>query len=139
MVLTWKENVKDSLLQVFRYHHFQFQGWRSIKEDNACDIAKDMPSVSPTTLYTYLAEGVGNAKVSQAFRALKRGYIHWASGRLSKLEVHTLHPVYSFIRASIVPSMRTGTYLVKIILKKLRVGDQVIGSVCQASCECAAG
>ena len=68
-----------------------------------------MPSVSPTTLYIYLAEGVGNAKVSQAFRALKRGYIHWASGRLSK------------------------------ILKKVRVGDQVIGSVCQASCECAAG
>lgn len=119
--------------------YFPLHGWIEVKDKNAQSAAKDMPSVSPSTLYTYLAEGVGNAKGSQAFRALKRGYIHWASGRINKLELHTLHPLYTFLWCWIIPSMKPGTYLVKLILKKQTFGSQVTGSVHQASCECAAG
>ena len=108
-------------------------------EENKREIAKEMPLVLQTTLYTYLAEGVGNAKGSKAFRALKRGYVHWASGRLSKMEVQTRHPLYTFVRCQMVPSMRAGTYTVTMILKKEKLHDQVVASIEQASCECAAG
>ena len=118
---------------------FPLHGWQTIQNSSAQEVAKEMPSISQSTLYTYLAEGVGNAKGSMAFRALKRGYIHWASGRLNKIEFHTCHPHYTFVRCSVIPSMRTGTYTVKLILKRHIIGDQVVGTVHQASCECAAG
>lgn len=124
---------------------YPLHGWTEVKDNNTQTIVKDMPSVSPSTLYTYLAEGVGNAKGSQAFRAfrafraLKRDYIHWASGRIQKFEVHTRHPVYTFVRCSIIPSMRSGTYLVKLMLKKEALSSQIVGSIHQASCQCAAG
>ena len=98
-----------------------------------------MPCVLPTTLYTYLAEGVGNEKGALAFRALKRGYVHWASGRLVKLEVHNLNPLYTFVRSSVLPSMRAGIYTVKVMLKKEMIRDQSIASITEASCECVAG
>ncbi len=118
---------------------YPLHGWTEVNDDSTQRIVKDMPSLSPSTLYTYLAEGVGNAKGSQAFRALKRGYIHWASGRINKLEVHIRHPVYTFVRCSIIPSMRSGTYIVKLMLKKQALRSQIVGNVHQASCECAAG
>ena len=34
-------------------------------------------------MYSYLAEGVGRKDGSGAFRSLKQGFKHWASGRLS--------------------------------------------------------
>ena len=102
---------------------FPLRGWQIVQENNAKEIAKDMPSVSQSTLYTYLAEGVWNAKGAMAFRALKRGYIHWASGCLKKLEVQTRHPHYVFVRGSMIPSMRVGTYVVMLMLKKQTIGD----------------
>ena len=36
-------------------------------------------------------------------------------------------------------SMHTGSYFVKLILKKEAVDNKLIVSACQASCECAAG
>ena len=56
-------------------------------EKSSQDVTKEMPILSHSTMYTYLAEGVGNAKGSLSFRSLKRGYIHWASGRV-KIEIH---------------------------------------------------
>lgn len=121
------------------YPSFPLEGWQAVEECNAEHIAKQLPSISNTTLYTYLAEGVGNTKGSLAFRALKRGYVHWASGRMKKLEVQTRHPNFTFVRSTMIPSMRSGTYSVKLLLKKHTVQGQVIGEVCQASCQCAAG
>ena len=37
---------------------------------------------SSGTLYTYLACGTGRTPMQGAFRALTRGFNHWASGRL---------------------------------------------------------
>lgn len=110
-----------------------------MEESNSKDIAEQLPIVSPSTLYTYLAEGVGNTKGSLAFRALKRGYVHWACGRMNKLEVQTRHPHFTFIRSVMIPSVQSGTYSVKVLLKKQSVNNQVVGEVCHASCECAAG
>ena len=43
-------------------------------------------------VYTYLAGNVGQAGDEGAFRALARGYTHWASGRLQQLQVNTNNP-----------------------------------------------
>ena len=78
-------------------------------------------------MYTYLAEGVGNVKGSMAFCALKQGYKHYASGCLSKLEIQTRHPQYAFVRSSMIPSMRSGMYKVKLILQKQLVKEKLVG------------
>ena len=114
-------------------------GWQTLSDDNRERLALQMPCVLPTTLYAYLAEGVGNAKGAMAFRALRKGYIHWQSGRLSKIEVHTFHPSYVFVKCITIPSMRAGTYTVKVTLKKEMIRDQPIASIVEASCQCAAG
>lgn len=74
-----------------------------------------------------------------AFRALKQGYKHYASGRLSKHEIQTHHPEYAFVGSSIVPSMKSGVYKVKLILQKQLLNEKLVGSIYEATCECAAG
>ena len=119
---------------------FPMIGWKVITlSDHPQEMPAEMPSISQSTLYTYLAEGMGNAKGSMAFRALKQGYKHYASGRLSKLEIQALHPGYAFVRSSMIPSMRSGMYRVKLILKKQLVHEKLVGSIHAATCECAAG
>ena len=88
-------------------------------------------------MYTYLAEGVGRKLTEQGgtFRALARGYTHWASGRMEQLEINTKHPEFCHVKCCMKPSMKTGIYHVYILLR--RNGD--IGCVCAATCECAAG
>ena len=87
-------------------------------------------------LYTYLAgeSGVGNVGQS-TFRALTRGYTHWASGRLDNLEINSQHPHYCHIRSIMKPSMKQGSYHVYLLLG--REGEVV--TVQAATCECVAG
>lgn len=86
-------------------------------------------------LYTYLAEGTGDTTGRGAFRALKKGYTHWSSGRLDNLEVNLKHPHFCHVRCHMMPSMKTGVYHVSLLLK-----DQGgMASVEAATCECAAG
>ena len=118
---------------------FPMIGWKLITLDKPREMSADMPSISQSTLYTYLAEGVGNVKGSMAFRALKQGYKHYASGRLNKLEIQTLHPGYAFVRSSVIPSMRSGMYKVKLVLQKRLINEKLVGSIHEATCECAAG
>lgn len=87
------------------------------------------------TLYSYLAHGVGCSETQGAFRALTRGYNHWASGRLCQLQVHILHPQYCHIRATLTPSMKSGRYEVYILL----VREGLVNTIQGATCECAAG
>ena len=86
-------------------------------------------------LYTYLACGVGLSKVQGAFRALTRGYNHWASGRLDHLQINSMHPEYCHVRVSCTPSMKPGTYNVYLLLHK----EGEVASILTATCECAAG
>ena len=97
---------------------------------------KSLPLVYPTTLYEYLAQGVGNVSGKGAFRALTRGYTHWASGRINKLEVNTRNLTLCFVRCQQRPSMKPGFYTVKMILRK---GDNNVAIIVQATCQCAAG
>ena len=60
--------------------------------------------------YQYLSEGVGHDGDSKTFRALYRGYNHWASGRVEKIEVNTQNLYYCFVRSIVTPSMKTGNY-----------------------------
>lgn len=41
---------------------FPPHGWQIVDEEKATQVAGRMPCVLPTTLYTYLAKGVGNTK-----------------------------------------------------------------------------
>lgn len=86
-------------------------------------------------VYTYLAGHVGHFGDQGAFRALTRGYTHWASGRLQEMEVNTKHPSYCHVRCTMTPSMRAGVYKVYLLLG--REGE--LATICSATCECSAG
>ena len=70
-----------------------------------------------------------------AFRALTRGYNHWASGRLEQVQVNTMHPSYCHIRCTCTPSMKPGRYRVYLLLGH----EDVVNNIETATCECAAG
>lgn len=89
-------------------------GWTQITDANRDEVTKLLPTVYPTTLYEYLAEGVGNVSGKGAFRALTRGYVHW-EGRLHKLEANTRNPTLCFIRCQIRPSMKRGFYTAGLV------------------------
>ena len=86
-------------------------------------------------VYTYLAGHLGWTGEEGAFRALSRGYTHWASGRLQELKVNTNNPMFCHVQGTMAPSMKTGTYKVYLLLG--REGD--FATVCSTRCDCAAG
>ena len=87
-------------------------------------------------VYTYLAGHVGHHINSEgAFRALKRGYVHWASGRVEKIDLNTNHPGFCHVRSTMKPSMKSGMYNVYLLLKY----EDRITSIIEATCQCAAG
>ena len=87
-------------------------------------------------MYSYLAEGVGHSDGSGAFRSLKQGFKHWASGRLSYLEINVQHPLFCHVRSKMSPSMKQGMYTVYLLLSN---ESGLAAAVIAASCECAAG
>lgn len=86
-------------------------------------------------LYSYLAAHVDRSDSEGAFRALTRGYTHWASGRLEQLSVNINNPKYCHVRATMKPSMKTGVYHVYLLLESV----EGLASILSATCECAAG
>ena len=85
-------------------------------------------------LYTYLADSLGRP-CAGSFRALTRGYLHWASGRVQKIEVNIRNPNYCHIRSSMVPSMKKGSYMVYVLLEC----EDGLAVVKTAACDCPAG
>ena len=51
---------------------FPTVGWLAVDLQQPQSFPADMPSISQSILYTYLAEGVGNVKGSMEFHALKQ-------------------------------------------------------------------
>lgn len=86
-------------------------------------------------VYTYLAGHVRRVGEEGAFRALARGYTHWASGRLQELQVNTNNPLYCHVQCVMSPSMKAGTYHIYLLLGK--EGD--LATIRSAKCDCAAG
>ena len=94
-------------------------------------------SVTLGVLYAYLAEGVGHSKAAEgAFRALSRGYTHWASGHLECLEINVSNPSYCHVRVSMKPLMKQGSYNVYILLERTK---EDMASIQTATCQCTAG
>ena len=81
---------------------FPVTSWCKVSPENA-SLPPDFPSISQGTLYTYLAEGVGNTHGKKAFRALKRGYVHFTSGRVTAIEIQNKSQSYAFVRSSMTP------------------------------------
>ena len=69
-------------------------------------------------VYTYLAGHVGHTRHQGSFRALARGYTHWALGHSQELAVNTNHPYYCHVRCTMNPSVKTGTYEVYLLLSR---------------------
>ena len=111
-------------------------GWEELNADTLSQVATKIPKVSHGTIYQYLSEGVGHDGDSKTFRALYRGYNHWASGRVEKIEVNTQNLYYCFVRSIVTPSMKTGNYKVNLLLSG---GPCGYGQIVTASCKCAAG
>ena len=85
-------------------------------------------------VYTYLASGAGRTQSEGTFRALTRGFLHWAPGRIDSTEVNIHNPLYVHIRSSMKPSMKQGNYRVWILLQR----EDDLATV-RSTCECAAG
>ena len=64
---------------------------------------------------------MGRTGEEGAFRALARGFTHWASGRLEQMEVNIEHPEYCHVRCYMRASMKDDIYKVYILLG--RSGD----------------
>ena len=110
-------------------------GWETITEANASEIARNIPSITNGVVYTYFSSSAGCENSDGTFRDLTRGYTHWASGKISPVEVNYLNPQYSHVRSNMKPSMKPGTYCVWILLEKV---GRFIAIKC-VTCECAAG
>lgn len=90
-------------------------------------------------MYVYLAiySGAGRdvGKQEGTFRALTRGYTHWASGRISQIDVNLENPMYCHVRSTMTPSMKQGNYHVWLLLER----NEDFATVLSATCECVAG
>ena len=100
-------------------------------------MAKRIPCVTAGTIYAYLSSRVGHESGEGTFRALTRGYTHWASGRIDHLDINTQHPEYCHIQSVMKPSVKPGGYHVWLLLGR----DGPFASIQHATCicECAAG
>ena len=70
---------------------------------------------------------VGHFGEEGAFRALERGYAHWASGRLQELQVNA-NQFFCHVKCTTSPSMKGGIYKVYMLLGK--EGDVVTTFPC---------
>ena len=111
-------------------------GWETVSETNAAVLSKKLPCVTSGTVYTYLARQTGQSNGQITFRALTRGYIHWASGRVNTISINVQHPINCHVQSVMKPSMKPGTYNVWLMLQG---SDMGYASVLRATCECAAG
>ena len=83
---------------------------------------------------TYLDSHTGRERGEGTFRALSRGYTHWASGRVKRIEVNSENSLYCHVQSVMKPSMRQGSYRIWLMLKC--TGSYA--TVSHATCECAA-
>lgn len=111
-------------------------GWEDLNPKTLSQMASRIPKISHGTLYQHLSTGVGQERESKTFRALYRGYNHWASGRVDKIEVNTQNLDYCFVLCVVTPSMKPGSYKVCLLLSH---GPDGYGGIKKASCQCAAG
>lgn len=110
-------------------------GWETVTEANADSMTKKVPRVTTGTVYTYLSAHASQGSGDGMFRALTRGYTHWASGRIDRVEVNIQHPQYCHVQSVMKPSMKPGSYRVWVLLKRTGPFANIQG----ATCECAAG
>ena len=96
-------------------------GWEAVSQDNVAEIFIKVPHITSGmyfmyivceykcyhsfffyigVVYTYLASGAGCNADEGTFQALSRGFIHWQSGRIDKLEICKC-PASTFLSCSI--------------------------------------
>ena len=103
-------------------------GWISDRGE----VARRIPHLPRDTLYDYLS-GKSVQPGAETFRALKKGYVFWMSGRVQSIQINDRHPHLLFVKSKIAPSMKEGTYTVQLWMKKRDA------SINHAMCQCPAG
>ena len=88
-------------------------GWNSDRGEGAYRILQ----LPRDTLYDYLS-GKSVQPGAETFRALKKGYVFWMSGRVQSIQINDRHPHMLFVKSKIAPSMKEGTYTVQLWMKK---------------------
>ena len=110
-------------------------GWEVVTEANAETIAQKLPCITFGMMYSYLDSHTGREHGEGTFRALSRGYTHWESGHVERIEVNFNNSLYCHVQSVMKPSMKQGSYRIWIVLKC--TGQ--FATVSHSSCECAAG
>jgi len=81
-------------------------GWTEITADNYPKCSSALSNILPGELYRYMALGVSYEGSSGRFRALIRGYIFWASGRVQSVAIYVQNPCICFVRGRVFPLMK---------------------------------
>ena len=92
-------------------------GWEVVTEANIETIAQKLPYVTFGMINSYLDIHTGREHGEGTFRALSRGYTHWASGHVERIEVKCNNSLYCHVQSVMKPSMRQGSYRIWIVLK----------------------
>lgn len=111
-------------------------GWEALTEATIGEISQKLPCVTSGMVYSYLSKETCQDDGRSTFRALARGYTHWASGRINTISVNLQHPINCHVESVMRPSMKAGSYRVWIMLGKDDLG---YAYVMRATCGCAAG
>ena len=147
MVPICTENTKLLLIQGSMLLHCHYLRYREpVSEDNAMKVPHVTSGVrnillhslhlfSLGVVYAYLVSGAGRSTGEGTFRALTRGFIHWQSGCLEKLEINVHHPHFCHVQSQTKPSLRQGTYHVSVLLGH----DNNYASALSATCQRTAG
>ena len=136
----WHQLSQDGLtLEPLPVPHMPLTGWEELKPETLPHVAIKIPKVTHGTMYQYLSNGAGHDGAdddgNKTFRTLYRGYNHWASGRVDKIEVNAQNHFFCFVRCVVTPSMKPGSYKVNLVLSC----ENGYGRIKRASCQCAAG
>jgi len=74
-------------------------GWEALTEANIGELCAKLPCVTSGMVYLYLAKETCQDNGRSTFRALARGYTHWASGHINTILVNLQHPINCHIES----------------------------------------
>ena len=99
---------------------FPLHGWTTVEESNSKDIAKQLTTYYFTNISLHLP--CRRCWKQQGFNGLSSFEERLRALGIWRMEVQTRHQNFAFIRSVMIPSMWSGTYSVKILLKTKWLG-----------------
>ena len=85
-------------------------------------------------MYRYFSNEGADDDGNKTLCTLYRGYNHWESTRVDKIEVNGQNHYFCFVRCVVTPSMKPASYKVNLVLSCENGYERIK----IASCQCAA-